>query len=26
MRAATQKTLDALLKGVLPKADMPEER
>jgi len=26
MRAATQKTLDALLKGVLPKADLPEER
>jgi len=26
MRAATQKTLDSLLKGVLPKADPPEER
>jgi thiol-disulfide isomerase/thioredoxin len=26
MRAATQKTLDSLLKGVLPKADLPEER
>jgi hypothetical protein len=26
MRAAAQKTLDSLLKGVLPKADPPEER
>jgi hypothetical protein len=26
MRAETQKTLDSLLKGVLPKADLPEER
>jgi thiol-disulfide isomerase/thioredoxin len=26
MRAATQKTLDSLLKGVLPKAELPEER
>jgi len=26
MRAATQKTLDGMLKGVLPKAESPEER